>query len=543
MNQHNAQIDQPDFFSNLAEETYTAITPNQHRKRLGQFFTPPPIAAFMAEWIAGNPTCRTILDPAVGLGILLRALLNRPTANRFELVGYDIDLLVLQQAQALFAHCDQPQVQLLNKDYIFDDWHTRYDGIICNPPYLKFQQYKNRAASLEEFQQRLGMTLSGLTNIYTLFLLKSIHQLTNGGRAAYIVPQEFLNADYGTTIKRSILKSRTLRYVILFDSHTNVFSNALTTACILLFANDQHCESPTFIDAHSVAELAQIAQRLHDYPNARVTGKTIPYARLDPDVKWRAYYQQRNSDRYKNVVPFAAYGNIVRGIATGHNDYFTFDRKKQHAYAIPDRFLLPCITKATHASAAFFTQADFAALVQNDKRVFLLDAGDLTEPAVRRYIEQGEQLGVDTRYLTSHRKPWFAIENRPPAPILVLVFNRNGMRFVRNEAHVRNLTCFHSFYVNVRAPSQIDLLMAYLLTDVARELFNDHQREYGGGLKKFEPNDLNQANVIDLAIIDEHTGTTILRIYHEYRASVMQRQPGSNLLETLDTIFRRLLLE
>ncbi|HEX6290735.1 MAG TPA: N-6 DNA methylase, partial [Herpetosiphonaceae bacterium] len=260
-------IDQTAFFSSVPEEAYTASVPDSHRKRLGQFFTPSNVAAFMAQWVVSNPSCRRILDPAVGLGMLLRAILDRPDADRFDLLGYDIDPVVLERARLLFSSSDYTNIELLHKDYMFNDWNSRYDGIICNPPYLKFQQYKNRTASLQEFESRLGMTLSGLTNIYTMFLLKSANQLSVNGRAAYIVPLEFLNADYGTMIKKYLLKSKTLRYIIIFDSDSNLFDNALTTSCILLLANDEYSDAVTFVDARSIADLSELQQQLISYPH------------------------------------------------------------------------------------------------------------------------------------------------------------------------------------------------------------------------------------------------------------------------------------
>jgi adenine-specific DNA-methyltransferase len=102
------------------------------------------------------------------------------------------------------------------KDYLFNDWQNKYDGIISNPPYLKFQDFKNRVDALQEFQSRLGIKLSGFSNIYTLFLIKSLCQLNFHGKAAYIIPSEFLNADYGKHVKAFLLKNRMLRYVFIF---------------------------------------------------------------------------------------------------------------------------------------------------------------------------------------------------------------------------------------------------------------------------------------------------------------------------------------
>jgi adenine-specific DNA-methyltransferase len=175
-------------------------------------------------------------------------------------------------------------------------------------------------------------------------------------------------------------------------------------------------------------------------------------------------------------------------------------------------------------------------------RVFLLNAADPSDRAVRRYIERGEETGASRRYLTRHRRPWYALENRPPAPILVTVFNRAGLRFVRNEAGVRNLTCFHSVYVNMLALSRIDILSAYFLTDVAREIFDDNRREYGGGLNKFEPNDLNDARVVDLDAVDGVTESAIGEAYKIYRGSVLRSEPDARALKRLNDLFSEILL-
>ena len=495
----------------------------------------------MAAWIAGNRACRTVLDPAVGLGMLLRAMLEQPHGDRYELRGYDIDPVVWAQAESLFAHVDHANIQLLNEDYLFNDWADQYDGIICNPPYVKFQHYRNRSAALQELQSRLGITLSGFTNIYSMFLLKSIHQLARGGRAAYIVPSEFLNADYGTTIKRYLLKSKLLRYVLIFDSGSAIFDNVLTTSCILLLANDDHDHSVTFINAPAIDDLTDLAGQLAAYPAARPAGKTIEQRDLDPHIKWRAYYQKRSGNNYTNLVPLSTYGKIMRGIATGDNQYFTFDTQKLRTFAIPNSCLLPCIIKATQAGAAFFTQQHFNDLHSNGKRVLLFNAIDTADQRVQAYLALGEQQAVHRRYLTSHRTPWFAIEHRPPAPILVTAFNRNGLRFVRNEAQVRSLTCFHGFYINDQALPRLDLLMAYLLTDVSREILNDDRREYSGGLQKFEPNDLNRAKAIDIEIIDADTERAIVQLYTAYRSSVLDQRPDVELLDRLNTLFLHLL--
>lgn len=503
---------------------------------------PPLIAEFMARWVLDNPACQTILDPAVGLGVFFRAILRIKKDANYKLLGYDIDGSILDKAKVLFSTTNQVDIELKNKDYLREAWNEKFDGIICNPPYLKFQDYKNRAASLEKLQRRLKINLSGFTNIYAMFLLKSANQLSAGGRAAYLIPSEFLNSDYGTLVKKHLLDTGSLRFIILFDYNENIFNNALTTSCILLLSKDTAAKSVTFIKVSKAEDLRDVSTDLASYPTDRVNDEAVLQSNIEHTVKWRAYYQRRNGESFKNLVPLSTYGKIVRGIATGDNDYFTFNEEKQEKYKIKDEFLLPCLTKAVHANGNFFTKMSFEQLKSKNSKVVLLNALNTNDEFIRRYIQLGEKLGVNTKYLTSHRKPWYAIEKRPPAPILVSVFNRNKVRFVKNEANISNLTCFHCFYTTMSAVNKEDVLSAYFLTDVSKKVIDDNRREYGNGLNKFEPNDLNKAKVINLEVIDSKSEQQISELYQNYRVS---ESPAlkSEILKNLEDIFVEQLLK
>ncbi len=133
------------------------------------------------------------------------------------------------------------------------------------------------------------------------------------------------------------------------------------------------------------------------------------------------------------------------------------------------------------------------------------------------------------------------MENRPPSPICAGVFNRTGLKFIRNEAGISNLTTFHCIYPvnNLFNRINIDLLFAYLLTDTAQQIFNDNRREYGDGLKKFEPNDLNNALMLDLSILDKNTEKYIIKLFNEYRKSVLENNTDRRKIDEINEIFRK----
>ncbi|MCB0511230.1 MAG: Eco57I restriction-modification methylase domain-containing protein, partial [Bacteroidetes bacterium] len=388
---------------------------------------------------------------------------------------------------------------------------------------------------LKEIEEKLGLKLNGFTNLYTLFLLKSAYQLNKNGRAAYIVPSEFLNSDYGKLVKSYLIKNKLLRYIIVFDFEENVFDDALTTASILLFANDNEKSGVEFINIKTLEELTSLQNKIQSYPKNK-TEKAFAFSELNPDIKWRAYYQKQNATRFKNLVPFSNYGKVVRGIATGANEYFTFNQSKAKQHNIDEKFLLPCITKSIDTNGSFFTKENFEALKQQDKNIFLFNATEQNE-ALTKYILKGETEEINKKYLTASRNPWYSLEKRPPSPIWVSVFNRNGLRFIRNEANISNLTTFHCIYLNIFSEPKVDLLFAYLLTDISKEIFNDNRREYGNCLHKFEPNDINKALMVDLDKISRADEETILNLYYKYRKSELRGNINSELLEEINNIF------
>ena len=520
-------------FRDNIESDYTKQVSVEHRKKFAQFFTPAAIAEIMASWLLKNEHLQTVLEPAFGLGVFSRALLSKK--QDITIKGFDVDTNIFNEAQKEFGHCEK--VHLLLQDYMYNDWENKYDGIICNPPYFKFHDYDNKSV-IKEIEQKLSCKLNGFTNLYTLFLLKSIHQLKPNGRCAYIVPSEFLNSDYGKLVKLHLIKTKTLRHIIVFDFEENVFDDALTTACIILCAKDDITDEVQFSNINSTSDLQSIQKLIDDYSSVPALSRKYKLNELDPEIKWKKYYQKQQSTEFKHLVPFSRYAKAMRGIATGANDYFTFNLSKAKEFGIGDNYLLPCICKCADVKGQLFSSDDFDVLKNEDKKVFLLNAIDEKDQNVAEYLRKGEDEGIDKKYLTASRNPWYALEKRPPAPIWVSVFNRSGLRFVRNLANVSNLTTFHCVYLqnDLFSNVSVDLLFAYLLTDTARMIFEDNSREYGNGLQKFEPNDLNKGMMIDLQLLSEKEKAEIETLCHHYLES-KDTHYISSIDDTLKTKF------
>ena len=505
----------------ITEKEYVNKISIDHRKKYAQYFTPELISDFMASWVVGGKKGKLeILEPAFGLGVFSRSLYK--LNPQIRVVGYDIDKTIYEYANQSFVN-PKFNVSIYNDNYITASWTEKYDGIICNPPYLKFHDYDNTTL-IPIVNNKLHTHLNGFTNIYTLFLLKSIYQMKEGSRMAYIIPSEFLNSDYGVEVKRSLIQSGVLKHVIIVDFTQCAFDDALTTACILLCENSANSDAILF---SNIRDVDKLHSSMDEY-------KTYSSHQLNPEVKWKQYYEDNKSSQYNNLVPFSTFAKVSRGIATGANDYFTFKASKIDSFSIPESTFRRCICHAADVKSQIFTEDNFARLVNDDKTVFLFNGRiDENEPHVKKYIRLGEDIGVDKKFLTASRTPWYALENRPPSPIWVSVFNRNGLRFVRNKAGVYNLTTFHCVYNT--GVIDTDIFFAYLVTNVAKEIFLDNSRQYGNGLVKFEPNDLNKGQVVDLRKLTTEEKAFILRASN---ALYLYDSLNTQIASVLDDFFR-----
>ena len=452
-------------------------------KQLGQVATPEPIAKLMAKWVMSAKPC-AVLDPAAGLGGLLAAC--RQFNQRVELVGAERDTETLQRAKT-----SAPRgTKLILADYLKSDAGL-FDGIIANPPYVKAQRLDYSEKDWLYFEERLGTPLDRLTNLYALFLLKIWEDLAPRGRAAIILPAEFLNANFGEEIKERLLRAIRPAGIAIFAPSLNVFADALTTSAIVLLDKSGALKAPIWARlAETVEDAEAFVEGLLDGRISAAGNGLIDLAALNPRDKWLNSLLNGATERVP--VKFAKrvgdYFKSRRGIATGANDFFCLSRAAMREHHLTEAHVEPCITKATDADGLVFTREKMDALVARDRRCFLLNPSRNGQH-LTRYLELGERQGVPKRHLPSHRPVWYLPENRAVADILVAVFSRESVKFILNTSGAKNLTCFHGLYAKPGNESLAPLMTLFLNSSLGREAFSQVNRFYGDGLNKLEPKD------------------------------------------------------
>lgn len=453
-------------------------------KQLGQVATPERIAVLMAKW-AMSAKPRTLLDPAAGLGGLLTAC--RQLDGRVQLVGVERDTETLQRAKMTAPR----GAKLVLADYLKSD-AGQFDGIIANPPYVKSHRLDYSEKDWCYFEERLGTPLDRLTNLYALFLLKIWEDLAPRGRAAVILPAEFLNANFGEEIKERLEKIIRPAALLVFAPSVNLFADALTTSAIVLLDKARSPKASSWVKrVDSVEEAESFVEELLAGAAMRAGNGCVDLTTLNPHDKWLNLLLNGAAQKDSVLFPkrVGDYFGCSRGIATGANDFFCLSQAELRERHLAEAHVEPCVTKALDADGLVFTREKFDALVAGGRRCFLLNPSRNGQNLMR-YLKLGEQRGIPQRHLPSHRPVWYLPENRAVADIWVAVFSRESAKFILNSSGAKNLTCFHGLYAKPRCEMLPPLMTLFLNSSGGRRAFSQVNRFYGDGLNKLEPKDV-----------------------------------------------------
>ena len=476
------------------EKNYKAQVEPKHLSTFGQFFTPFEIAVFMCRWVMQENTNQKIYDPAFGLGSFYFAA--KSLSENIKFSGTEADNKIYNFFNQ--NHSKQDSIEVDCNNY-FKVWGKKYEAIVCNPPYMRFQKFKDRKKVFSYFKKNLNINLIGYTNIASAFLIKSLSELKHNGRLAYIMPLEFLNTGYGKIIKSYLLKSNRLKVLIQIIPEKDVFPDVTTSIGIILVKNNNEND---FVKFYSISNTKNLIEILSKKPNY-----SIRASQLNSSDKWMNFFKRKNLQlSKKDLLSLSYYGAFTRGIATGANSFFSLSLSKSKDLGLPHSVLKHCITKSSQIKSDIFTDKHIKQLEKNDSNIFILNANNnINNNSVKRYISYGKEQGFHLRYLTNKKNPWYKLEKRKPAPILFGVFSRNKFKIIRNYTSALNLTCYHGFYPNIFGLPFIDMLFLYFQSKACYMILQRNVRIYGDNLKKFEPNDLNESPVPHFEWFHQHT--------------------------------------
>lgn len=481
------------------------------RNRLGQFATPAPLATEILRYAktilpAREKIC--FLDPAIGTGSFYSAFLNVfPKTRIQEALGFEIDPHYGKPATRLWR---ETGLTIKLSDFTQAQPSPRFNLIICNPPYVRHHHLEN--GNKVRLQLRThhasGMKISGLAGLYCHFLGLSHAWMADGGIAGWLIPSEFMDVNYGLSVKRYLLERVTLLRIHRFDPNDVQFADALVSSSIVWFRNTPPPKN------HSV--VFTFGGTLF---RPKVSRSVLAHA-LAHEAKWTRFpvADIRTKTGHPTISDFF---EIKRGLATGNNEFFILSEEEIASRKLPMEAFKPILPSPRYLTANE-VKSDRHGNPKIERRRFLLDT-KLPEVEIKRrfpvlhaYLEEGKERGLHKRYLCQHRSLWYAQENRPPSPIICTYLGRGDtksgrpFRFILNSSRATAANVYLAMYptpVLARAMEQDPGLIRHVwqaLNKITPDQLLSEGRVYGGGLHKLEPGELANVPVPEIAALLPH---------------------------------------
>src|SRR2546421_3585268 len=462
----------------------------------GQFWTPEWVAEAMVAYAISNDSDH-VFDPAVGAGAFFRAAkkVARECGRRLALYGAEIDPdALLQAAQDGLSPDDLGNVKIT--DFVLHPPPQSYDSIVANPPYIRHHRLSSTLKSqLKAFsRQTIGATLDDRAGLHVYFLLRALQLLSARGRLAFIMPADTCEGVFAPILWKWITTKYQLEAIITFTPEASPFPKIDTNPLIFLIRNS--APQATF-------KWAQVRRAGTEELKTWLAGDLAVTTNDDMHVCCRnisegiatGFSRPPVRDRQTRHV-LADVASVLRGIATGANEFFFLTNQQAHALNIPADFLLPAIGRTRDVTNDKIT---FQLLQDLDRAgrptmLFAPDGRKLESfpSSVRQYLLRGQHAGLHKRPLIAQRRPWYKMETRRVPLILFAYLGRRNARFIRNFAGVTPLTGFLCVY-----PHQEDEVFIDKLWQVLRHpetIANLHLvgKSYGQGAIKVEPRALER---------------------------------------------------
>jgi hypothetical protein len=486
--------------SNAIEHSFQPIPADwlgrEELREKGQFWTPSWLAKIMAAWVtANNPA--TLFDPAVGPGTFFAAA--RAMGFTGFLNGFELHKAAFTDGKKLgLEDGDFDRIQL--GDFISSQSMKLFPAIISNPPYIRHHRLdEKRKSELRNIAERvLGFPLDGRVGLHAYFLLKCLEHLAPLGRLAFLLPADICEGISSQALWNRLSERYRLEAIITFDESAAPFPRVDTNAMVFLISRSAPSLHFKWLRVKE-RDTQTILNSLQGTKNGSNTGKVVDFRERELSEGLATGLSRPPRPVALHGIPLSHFARVVRGIATGANEFFFFTREQIKSLELDPHFFIRAIGRTRDCPKDVLHLSTLEQLDQSGRPTWLLNLDHISKdrlPArLRSHIESGEKQQLHQRPLIQSRRPWYKMEQRTPPPILFAYLGRRDCRFILNDAGVVPLTGFLCVYPWDTGREAVRRLWRALNhPDTLRNLVFIG-KSYGGGAVKVEPRQLDKLEI------------------------------------------------
>ena len=479
------------------------------QKLRGAYYTPPIIADFILRWGINGCNDADILEPSCGDGVFLKCMYDG------NILYHSITAIEYETAEAEKAK----SIPLNKSNVVNSDFHRfcldtdkRFDLIVGNPPFIRYQYYNAEQQLLaDEIFKKSKLKRTKLTNAWVTFVVGSCQLLKENGKLGFVLPSELLMVKYAQQLRKFL--AQTFNRINIISFKNLVFEEIQQEVVLLLCeknGTDEH-----FIEHIEVRDTDELLE-------LNPLSLIFPTKKIDFHAdKWTYYFLEKEEldllerVKCKNMNTISTFAHVEVGITTGANDYFTVPQSVVDLYQLQE-YARPMVGRSVQVNSLCFSIKDWKQNIESGAKanllVFTSDADIKGNNGVKAYLENGVKEGINKGYKTSIRNQWWVIPSIKVSDALFLRRNNLYPKFVLNEAEAYTTDTMHRVFIHPGVNKKAFVASYYnSLSFAFAEILG---RNFGGGCLELMPSEVGD-------------------IYLPYR------EENEQIFDTLDTMLRR----
>jgi adenine-specific DNA-methyltransferase len=483
-----------------------------YQKLRGGYYTPKPIADFLAQWAIQAPDA-DILEPSCGDGSLVEASIEALLARGAEkdaiaqlIHGVEIDAdeaaRTINRMKALgiapkedtihiedfFTHCRNQLFEQRFMDFVTSE-ARKFDAVIGNPPFIRYQNFPEVSRNIAcEIMQQVGLHPTRLLNAWLPFLIASTLLLKDRGRLAMVIPAELFQVNYAAETRQFLSDFYGQITIVTFKSL--VFHDIQQEVVLLLCErSNSQCRGIRTFELEGIEELA----RYNHSAFSESDFKPIDHSK----EKWTQYFLDadeilllRSLKSHPAITLSGKVINVDVGVVTGENKFFILNGKQAQDAEL-EGFTQKIVSRSGHLKGALFSEGDWKTNAADQIPAYLLMAPsvprEMLPDALRTYVLQGEEANYHKGYKCSIRNPWYTLSSVWAPDAFMLRQIHGYPKLVLNEA---DATCTDTIHrVRFNGPVDKRGIVAAFMNVLTFAFSEVTGRGYGGGVLTFEPSE------------------------------------------------------
>lgn len=382
--------------------------------------------------------------------------------------------------------------KLKNEDFLFSEWDTKFDFIIGNPPYIR---YENIPTEARNSYKAKFLTFHYRCDLYVLFYEHSLNNLSVNGHHCFICSNRWLKNEYGKKLRALISSSYNLEYIIDIEGLDAFKESVMAYPAITMISNIENT-GPTKIS------------RIDNLNKLKLPLTTIR-KEIKPSDNWHNLFL---IDRTEGLGSIEQQGfKIGIGVATGADKLFISAELK----GLVEKELLLPIVNAKDLTGNEFCWKELYILNPYDSNGSIIDLNKY--PKTKQYLEKYRSI-LEKRYIVKNGRAWYSLIDKikpqlvHQPKILLPDISGNKVIFVDKGSFY---PAHNIYYITGKSFNELELLAAILMSKFVKEQIESISNKMNGGLPRWQSQNIRKISVPLISDIPGQLRHNLLEAYYE----------------------------